>query len=536
MRQAQLVDGTILEFPDETPDDVIDQVVRQHLAPKKDIGHVEGLAAHGASGMALGFGDELGGLAAAAASYLDPRSEANALSGMSFGDRYSAFRDTARDRMGAYKSAHPALATTAEIGGGIMSPAALKAAGLLSRLKGADLVRRSTQVGGLLGGASGAGYSTADNPVGLLGDTALGAGIGAAAGYALPTIGNKLAQAKQSALSGTSTDAYKNAVQILEKNGIPLTTGQKTGTNWVKTAETTLDQVPVGGKPLQEVRETARRTLQRRLFDMVAGPDKVDHDMLTREALDDLSDTLSGQYRRALGNRSIDIADDAFIDDLANIEAKHSGFVDSKTGTKIKQVIDQFLDKASEGPTKTGEWYQAQRSIFRERSEGTSKMAGLYKDLKTALDDAFARSVGSDVKGNLDARYGQYKQLQSLFDRVAGGAEGAEGFIPPGQLARLAEKNAGTREWKELVRAAAAVLPDRLGNSGTAQRTALLEFVDKPISSSLQYLMMRPVSSPLAAGRGSNAIMNGANLMPGGGLLTNPNAIRLAPSAGILSQ
>ena len=32
----------------------------------------------------------------------------------------------------------------------------------------------------------------------------------------------------------------------------------------------------------------------------------------------------------------------------------------------------------------------------------------------------------------------------------------------------------GTKEWKEFTRAAAAVLPDRLGNSGTAQRNFLI--------------------------------------------------------------
>ena len=531
MKYAELADGTRLEFPDETEDSVIERVVKQHMGvPQKDISHLEGLAAHGTQGLSLGFADELGGAAGAAASYLDPRDE---FEGMSFGDRYSAIRDTARGRMGSYKAEHPVLATTAEIGGGIMSAPALKAAGLLSGLKGADLVRQSTALGGLLGGTSGAGYSTADSAPGLLGDTALGAGMGAAAGYAFPALGNRLAKAKATAVAGQSTDPYKAAVRVLEDNGIPLTTGQKTGTNWVKTAETTLEQVPVGGKPLQTVRETARRSLQSKLIDMTAGG-KTGHDMLTREALDDVGNRLSAQYVKVLGGKAVDIADDAFLDDLARIEADNVGFVDSAVQKKVKDVIGQFVDEAAKNPTRTGEWYQKQRSMFSKRSRGSGELAGLYADLKTALDDAFSRAAGG--KGDIDARYGQYKQLKALFDRVAGGAEGAEGFIPPGQLARLAEKNAGTREWKELVRAAAAVMPDRLGNSGTAQRAALLEFVDKPISSSLQYLMMRPVSGPLAAGRGANAIMNGANLMPSGGLLQNPNLIRATPSAGLLSQ
>lgn len=35
-KQAQLHDGTFLEFPDETPDEIMDAVVREHLAPSQE--------------------------------------------------------------------------------------------------------------------------------------------------------------------------------------------------------------------------------------------------------------------------------------------------------------------------------------------------------------------------------------------------------------------------------------------------------------------------------------------------------------------
>ena len=67
---------------------------------------------------------EVGGAVAARLSYLDPRPEANVFDDMPFGERYAAVRDVARDRSAAYQAAHPGIATTAEIAGGLFSPVA----------------------------------------------------------------------------------------------------------------------------------------------------------------------------------------------------------------------------------------------------------------------------------------------------------------------------------------------------------------------------------------------------------------------------
>jgi hypothetical protein len=425
------------------------------------------------------------------------------------------------------------MALGAEIAGGFGTGAL--SAGRLVGLKGAQLVRESGKVGAALGGGSGAGFSEGESVAEVAGDTAIGAGIGLAAGRAFPALGNKLAGAKAQSMAGKSTDPYIQAVKILEKNKIPLTTGQKSGANWTKAAESTLEGVPWGGKPLQTARESTKRAYQRQLFKLTGLDDGTD--MLTRESLDKLSDRLSMDYTKALGGKSINLADDEFLNALASIEAKHQGFVDSTTAGKVRQIVDQFLDESVKGGgTRSGEWYQAQRSIFRQKAKGTSKLADLYGDLKVALDDAFTRAAGPAAKGDVDARYGQYKQLRTLFERVAGGAEGAEGFIPPGQLARLAEKNAGTNEWRELVRAAAAVLPDRIGNSGTAQRQAMLGMMGGAAidPGSLLYgpLVARSVGGQLARGKSVDV----TKLMPSGELLRNPRLVAPNASAGLLTR
>lgn len=463
-------------------------------------------------GAMLGFSDELAGLLGAIPAAVSTRN-------WNLAETYRGVRDAARENAAAFRERNPVGSTALEFGGGLLTGGL--GAGRLAGLKGAELVGKSGLLGGALGAASGLGYSDAETATEMAADAAKGGALGGVLGIAFPAAGQAVARVKARAVAGATSTPYRKAAKLLEDAGVPLTTAQKTNTNWARAAENTLQDIPYGGKPLQTLFEKQRQAFQKKLFQLTAGKDKINHDMLTRDSLDDLSDILSKQYRKALGNKAIDIADDAFLDDLANIEAKHTRFVDSSTAGKIRQIIDGFLDEASKGPVRDGNWYQAQRSIFRERAKGASKRAGLYRDLKQTLDDAFARTVGRDAKGDLDARYAQYKQLENLYNRVAGGSSGAEGFIPPGQLAREAGKNPGTKEWQEFTRAAATVLPDRLGNSGTAQRQFMLGLLGgggvavDPTSALYGPLMARGISSQLASGKAFDI----ASMLPSGRLL-----------------
>lgn len=317
----------------------------------------------------------------------------------------------------------------------------------------------------------------------------------------------------QSAAKGASdalsqegrTQEYIKAVDTLRQAKIPLTKGQRSGTNWVKTTERTLSEVPFSGKPLQGVFENQQQAYQKRLLEM-AGNVRGDK-MVTRQTLENTAEDLSEAYAKALGNKSVSIADDDFLTQLGAIESKHSQFVDDPSKLKVKQIVNSFLDQASKEGTVTGEWYQAQRSLFAKRSQKTTDVADLYGDLKVLLDDAFKRSAG-DVKGGLDSRYARFKQLQSIFER-SGGPAASEGFVSPVAVAREAAGAPGGKEWQDFTRAAAAVLPDRLGNSGTAQRNFILGLA----GGSIPAAMIEPTTAAFTlgsagAGRGIASILS----------------------------
>ena len=322
------------------------------------------------------------------------------------------------------------------------------------------------------------------------------------------------------------TAEYRQSVRMLDKADIPLDAGQRSGTNWLRTASRTLSEVPFSGKPLQNMFEKQQQAYQKALLKM-AGNTQGDK-MITRRTLENTADDLSREYSSALGNKSVNIADDDFLDQLGAIEAKHTQFVDDPSKNKVKQIVSSFLDQSLKTNQVTGEWYQAQRSLFANRAKKQSEVADLYGDLKMLLDDAFKRSAG-DAKGDLDSKYARYKQLQSIYERNGGGAA-SEGFISPVAVSREAAGAPGGKDWQDFTRAAATVLTDRVGNSGTAQRNFILGLA----GGSVPAFMIEPTTAAVTAAgmTGARGISSLLARQPGG----QPLLQSLAPVASGISN
>jgi hypothetical protein len=280
------------------------------------------------------------------------------------------------------------------------------------------------------------------------------------------------------AMRGRSTSEYANAVRILEEAGVPLSTGQKTGTNWLKNAETTIADIPLGGKPLQALQEGQRRAYQQHLLKLAGLDDG--SDMVTPAAMERLDKVLGQKYAKAFEGVEIDLATPEFINGLAAVEAKHSQFLPFEQRSKIRQIVDDLLNAAAKqengAQLLSGKSYQRIRSHLGKLAKSTANsdgyVSGLYADLKALLDDTFEAVAGQE-KFAIDKQFAAMKQLKAILD-TNGGPAMSEGFISPVQVSRKAQQGPGSREWKDFTRAASAVLPDRLGNSGTAQRNMLI--------------------------------------------------------------
>lgn len=366
----------------------------------------------------------------------------------------------------------------------------------------AGLSPEAQQVAGLVGGIAGGGITQALSPAAAERALPVGAATTPERAQALRAVTESTDTIAPGMFDGTPE--YASAVSMLKKANIPLTKGQESGTNWVKSSERTLSEIPFSGKPLQRQFESQHQSYQKALLEK-AGNIRGDK-MVTRQTLENTADDLSKAYVKALAGKKVNIGSDEFLDDLARVEEKNLAFVDDPAKAKVRSVVGQFLEKAAAKEEVTGEWYQAQRSLFAKRAKGTGELAELYGDLKTVLDDAFRRGAGN-AKGDLDSKWARYQQLKTIYERN-GGPAASEGFISPVAVAREAAGSPGGKEWQDFTRAAAAVLPDRLGNSGTAQRNFILGLAGGSVpAAAIEPMSLATLIAGAGAARGASSIL-----------------------------
>lgn len=417
-----------------------------------------GLASSALQGLSFGFGDELAGALGAVPAALT--------TGTSIPEAYRGIRDIAREERKEFEGANPNVALASEVGGGLLGGTGLIKAGMAIPKTIGGAVKQA----GLLGGVYGAGTSEQETVPELLGDVAKGAVLGGVTGGALPAIGKGLSTLGEKVVQPATSKVYRAAVDKLQDAGISLTTGQKTGSDRVKAVEGSLGSTLLGGE-IGKTMNKGREQFQKKLMGMAGfTKDDVTEGLVTAESLSNAGDNLSKQYTKALAGKTVNLADDAFIDSLANISQKHSELLPVDQKKAVGDIVDSLLDKATQGPI-TGQKYQSLRSDLGRLERKTQGPVGdLYGDLKRALDDQFTNAVDNvtaQTKKGLDKQYAQYKQLDTLYNRT-GGQEVSSGVLPLASLNRLAKKSPGSKEWKELVNSASQVLSSKTPDSKTA--------------------------------------------------------------------
>lgn len=423
-------------------------------------------------GLSFGFSDEIAGALGAAVGTFDPN-----LEGTTFGERFRGIRDAARDNAAAFSERNPGTALASEIGGGLLTGGFGAArAGAFQAAKNAPTLAGKlqpiVQTGVTQGGLIGAGKSEADDLKGVARDTLEGAAIGGITAPILPLLGAPIKSGASRAVQAVDSPQFRSAVRRLEKStGIRLTTGQKTGSEPLRSVESTLADSFLGGS-INRALATNRQKVQGRLMEMAGfEADDAARGLFTREAFDAAQNRFSQRYSDLTSGKAVDLSSNNFIDDIARVESKHLQLLDPLQRRQVTQIIDAFLDEATKGPI-TGKVYQATRSRLGQlakSSQSNPTISGLYRDLKTALDDAFFEQAGSKaVRRTLDQQYGRFKQLLNTFES-SGSIGSTRGELPFSMLTRRAAKQPD-REFEQIVRDAQAVLGDPVANSGTPSR------------------------------------------------------------------
>lgn len=270
-------------------------------------------------------------------------------------------------------------------------------------------------------------------------------------------------------------------VRALEEAGIPITPGQRTGNAFGQNVESVMKFLPTSAPTAARVEDQQMRAWTRTLM-KEAG---IDSDIATPEVLSAARKGFRNEYN-ALEKSTPFRGDEQLFNDLAGIEGNYvRGMQDvAPVWTKLRDTI---LDYAAGKKVDGVDYHRVQSRISEELARANrsdSPSAGYWAEAlgkaQKALGDAMERSAQNpelrQAWNDVNRRYALFSRIEDTMAR-AGNDKLNTGFIPPQQIGAV-ERARNPQQWVEggnrftdLVRSGAAVLPDPVPNSGTAQRT-----------------------------------------------------------------
>ena len=490
MIEVEAPDGSIVEFPDGTSDDVMAKAMRQAFSPSQGVGAAEAVTRGAAQGATFGFADEMAGAAAASpipgsaagkttlGSFSAPdviaggaRMLANRFGfGSGGSEAYTAERNRVRSGNESALNERPysymggqlvgALAGTAPLAGAVGQAASL-----------AGNVARGGATGAILGAAQGAGE--ADELSNVPTEAAKGAGVGLAVGGAAPAI---IAGAQRVVSPIRATPERQSLVDVLRREGVDLTAGQRTGSKPLMWAESTFGDMPGAGGKAAEIQNRQGQQFTQAVMRRTGS----DASLATPEAMEKTVSRL-GQKFDDLAARNTLQMDQKLAQDVVGAVREYEAVVSpSQRAPLVDKIFNDFVEYAKGGGKIDGAAYQKFRSDIETaaRKSTDGQLSGTLRSIKDALDDAMERSIpaGSPDAGAWGEVRRQYRNLIPIEKAAAGAGErSAEGYISPAQL-RNAVVNQGRRNYvrgqgdlADLSRAGTVM--NQLPNSGTAPRS-----------------------------------------------------------------
>jgi hypothetical protein len=322
-----------------------------------------------------------------------------------------------------------------------------------------------------------------------------------------------IAGAKAITPIGPAEGAYARAVAALEKEGIPLTAGQRTGSKKLQWTESAAVDMPgVGGQAarLQAApREALDRAVTQRIYDpaelAARGVPEGVHLPDPRVAVAG-PQSLSDAYTRL--TQSDFVWNPRVTQRLRAAEDEYNRLVQPhKRATNIENTRKDIVDRLVVGQGKmAGDEYQSIRSQIGDdiRTATNSKEKAALIEYKRALDEGYLAGLSPKDAAALmqnNRRYALMKQIQPAVDT-------ATETLSPAKLAQTVRARRGAQysarqgDLDELANAAATVMKP-LPQSGTAPRLAAQSGGGGVIGTGLGAVVGGPVGAAIGAGVGA---------------------------------
>lgn len=497
MIEAELPDGTILEFPDGTSQEVVQRVVKQRLnpapaqeAPKPSFGQMFKDEIVNSVPVQAGLG-ALRGAGSIGSTLMAPVDAAARAMGVQ-----NSFigRDDRRDAMQQgveHLGADPSgIAFNAgKIGGEIAGTAGI--GGVLAKgaqgLKAAPAIVNALRTGGMsTGGATGLGAQLARVAGGAAtGGAAAGmvnpedAGTGAMIGGAMPVAAQAAGAVGRGIGSIMRPSAETAAVaQKAQQYGIPVGLGDVSENKAVQAMRSILRDAPVSGGMAQNAQEVKQKAFNKAIGATFGASD----DKLTLPVIDQAKARMGAEFDRIWNNNVLQVDPQLLkqMGDLDTIAGKLPKNEGASLSAEIQDVFSKMVPDANGNMQIPGDTANKFQQYLRRRAESSVGLRNELGDLRQALIQGFNRSVNPADAAALTMTRGQYKAFKTvepiLRSAELGVAGRAAGDVPAALLPQAVNKSYGNLSnvpLADLSQIGSKFMVDRTAQTGGSARAAL---------------------------------------------------------------
>lgn len=447
----------------------------EDLVPKPEQPGMATSAARSAvQGLTFGLADESYGLM---------QGIGGMISGEGFGTAYDRAVKDYRARDKEARSANPISSTVGEIAGGMATGLGLAGSGATLMRQGMALpqaMAAGAGEGALYGAAYGAGNAEGGLSERLDGARS-GALTGAAVGGAVPLVARGIGALTSRAITPMTIPPERQAaIAALEREGVPLSAGQRTGSTPLRYAESIFGDAPLAGGKASALMEAQGEAFTDAAMRRVGASGRATPDNVSA-----VRDRI-GKTFNDLSARNVVQADRQVGRELGQTLREYDIVLppDQKkiVGDLAASIVERYQAHNGALP---GRDYQTIRSRLSRVAQSNRikdpDFADAIRGLRDALDNNMARSIApDDAKAWQQARreWGNLKVIERAGS--AAGENAAAGLISPQQLRIAASQGAGNRagyargegDFAELARAGNVAMTP-LPNSGTGQRNMM---------------------------------------------------------------
>lgn len=369
------------------------------------------------------------------------------------------------------------------------------------------------------GAAAGA---LASNDINDVQGTARDAAIGSAFGLGGGLIGKAVSKGVARAVGGRRAtppappkmpkqQAYRDATEVLSKNGVLMTPGMRRG-GMARRIEDAADTIPLS--PSRAAKEGSLVDFNRGVYNQVLEPLGIKAKSKVtpgQDAYNKLDDTVSTAYDQAAQGLRLQM-DDGLMSRLSGYADNAVATMGPEDAAQLNANIANILKWRQRDAPLAGKEVSATLADMRKvassaRASGKMTLADTLWSMHDDIEHAAMSQSPQGVVSNF-ARARESMRRMHILDKA--GAKSTDGFVTPSQFKtavhskgygvtdkRLARGEAPMQNYAD---AAALVLPDRLPNSGTAERAGLLSLANGAAGAGAANLLgIAPIAAPLAA-------------------------------------